>query len=101
MRADAASNRITMDIDDAALAEELSLWPLELAVLANRAGELRDADDEDRSYEAWKMLRKALGTLIGTTQQWARTPARKRRRWATELEALRTNLKADVDSILV
>ena len=30
IQADAASNRITMDIDDFLLAEELSLWPVDL-----------------------------------------------------------------------
>lgn len=101
MQADAASNRITMDMDDFPLAEELSLWPVDLGVLTVRAGELYQEGYAETSHEAWKMLRAALGVLIGTTQQWARTPGKKRRRWATELEAFRKKLKDDVDAILV
>lgn len=101
IQADAASNRITMDIDDFHLAKELSLWPLDLGVLTARAGQLHEVGDAESSHEAWKMLRGALGILIGTTQQWARTPARKRRRWAAELETFRKKLKADVDAILI
>jgi hypothetical protein len=101
MQADAASNRITMDMDDFRLAEELSLWPLDLGVLAKRAAELHEVGSNEATDYAWRLLRQALGKLIGTTQQWARTPARRRRKWASQLQALRLDLKAEVDDILV
>lgn len=101
MQADAASNRITMDMDDFPLAEELSLWPLDLGVLAKRAAELHEGGSVDGTDYAYRMLRDALGKLIGTTQQWARTPARRRRKWARQLRALRLELKDKVDDILV
>jgi hypothetical protein len=101
MQADAASNRISMDMDDFPLAEELSLWPLDLGVLAKRAAELNEGGSVGATDYAYRMLRQALSKLIGTTQQWARTPARRRRKWAPQLQALRLDLKAKVDEILV
>ncbi|RAM37348.1 hypothetical protein DBZ45_11095 [Arthrobacter globiformis] len=100
IQADAASNRITMDIDDFPLAEELSLWPLDLGVLAVRAGRLHSDGHAERSHEVWALLRRALGTLIGTTQQWAKTPAKRRTHWAKDLRAVRTKLKDEVDATL-
>ncbi|UKA59182.1 hypothetical protein [Arthrobacter sp. FW306-2-2C-D06B] len=52
IQADSASNRITMDLDDFPLAEELSLWPLDLGVLTTRAGELHEVGDAENSHEA-------------------------------------------------
>ncbi|MFJ6378061.1 hypothetical protein ACIQH9_20365 [Pseudarthrobacter oxydans] len=101
MQADAASNRISMDMDDFPLAEELSLWPLDLGVLAKRAAELHEGGSVGATDYAYRMLRQALSKLIGTTQRWARTPARRRRKWAPQLQALRLDLKAKVDEILV
>ncbi|QDG88080.1 hypothetical protein [Pseudarthrobacter sp. NIBRBAC000502770] len=99
IEADAASNRITMDIEDWALAEELSLWASDLGLLSIRAAEFREEGYLDRSEECWLMLRRGLGFLVGTTQRWGRIPAKDRKNWAPALTSLREKLAADRDSL--
>jgi hypothetical protein len=100
VQADAASNRITMDIDDSALATELSLWPLELGVLAARAGDLHGEGFLEEAEHGWRQLRESIGKLIGTTQQWAKIPAHSRRQWPSLLREERERLTEVADALL-
>lgn len=93
-QAEFASTRIVMEMDDHALAKELSLWPLELGYLALRASQLRQEGDEARALEAQGHLYVVSREVTATISLWARAPRREAASWTSKLENLRKSFSS-------
>ncbi|MGM7776112.1 hypothetical protein ACSVHC_08850 [Arthrobacter sp. KNU-44] len=92
MQADAAGDRMLMEMDDLKLAYELSMWGLDLGGLAAKAIEFRDAGDLAKYGQAYALLRDASRFVTSRTRYWGRIPRRVRLTWAAELESERNNI---------
>lgn len=99
MQADAASDRMSMETNDPGLADELTMWSLELGSTAVRAIEFRDVGDSARYAQAYKLLRDASRFVTGRTRYLGHARRSVRRTWVAGLEAERNKIASQRDAL--